>query len=105
MPTEHTKVSHHVWYRVFQHESGPFYGLECVKLGKGYFIDLWPCTFEMLAASLEKSRNRSARTKRKVVIFLFYSRFLDPMILPLLRFCLLSRRERANRGTLNTPAK
>jgi hypothetical protein len=81
-----------VWYRLFRYTHGEHYGENQIRLGRGYFIDLYVGTIPGLLANLEKLQNRSLALELKLAQLRFHLRWIEPVIrLPLLLFlpCLM----------------
>lgn len=90
-----------VWYRLFKYTRGEHYGENQLRLGRGYFIDLYVGTIPGLVVSLEKLQNRSRPLDLKLAQLRFYQRWFDPVIrLPLLLWlpCLRGHLKRLRRN-------
>ena len=72
----------HVWYRFFKWTKNRGARSDLIPLPNGYYFDLWKHTVRVLLESCQKSQNRNRAEERRVRLFQFYQRWLDPVILP-----------------------
>lgn len=98
-------TSNQVWYRLFRYTHGEHYGEHRIRLGRGYYVDLFVGTIPGFVASFERLQNRSHAADLKLAQLRFYQRWFDPVIrFPLLLLLphLLARIRGAGKRSLPT---
>lgn len=84
----------YVFYRLAKWVRNPFVSGDLIPVWGDYFIDLWPYSVPLFVENLQTAQNQTPRAKMRFWRFRFYSRWLDPVFVPLARWALRSQMER-----------
>jgi hypothetical protein len=98
-----------VWYRLFRYTHGEHYGESQIRLGAGYFIDLYTGTIAGHLWALQRLQNRSPKIEKTLAKLRFYQRWFEPVVQLLVISWIPSLRrfyrQAAERGRNNAPPK